>query len=67
MYGADISAGIVSQVSNAVIEKVIEWQKRPFDPVCPIVYMDCIVLNIRQDKQVIKKSVYLVLGINVEG
>ena len=67
MYGADISAGLVSQVTNAVIEKVIEWQNRPLDPVYPIVYMDCIVLKIRQDKQVINKSIYLVLGVNVEG
>lgn len=67
MYGAEISAGLVSQVTNAVIEKVIEWQNRPLDPVYPIVYMDCIVLKIRQDKQVINKSVYLVLGVNVEG
>lgn len=67
MYGADISAGLVSQVTNSVIEKVIEWQSRPLDPVYPIVYMDCIVLKIRQDKRVINKAIYLVLGINVEG
>ena len=67
MYGADISAGLVSQVTNSVIEKVIEWQNRPLDPVYPIVYMDCIVLKIRQDKRVINKAIYLVLGINVEG
>jgi transposase-like protein len=63
MYGADISAGLVS---NSVIEKVIEWQNRRLDSVYPIVYMDCIVLKIRQDKQDINKSIYLVLGINVE-
>ena len=67
MYGADISAGLVSQVTNSVIEKVIEWQNRPLDPVYPIVYMDCIVLKIRQDKRVINKAIYLVLCINVEG
>ena len=67
MYGAEISAGLVSQVTNSVIEKVIEWQNRPLDPVYPIVFMDCIVLKIRQDKQVINKAIYLVLGINLEG
>ena len=67
MYGADISAGLVSQVTNSVIEKVIEWQNRPLDPVYPIVYMDCIVLKIRQDKRVINKAIYLVLGVNLEG
>jgi len=67
MYGADISAGLVSQVTNSVMEKVIEWQNRPLDAVYPIVYLDCIVLKIRQDKRVINKAIYLVLGINIEG
>ena len=67
MYGADISAGLVSQVTNAVLEEMVEWQNRPLDPVYPIVYLDCIVLKIRQDKRVINKAIYLVLGINVEG
>jgi putative transposase len=67
MYGADISAGLVSQVTNAVIEQVVEWQNRPLDAVYPIVYLDCIVLKIRQDKRVINKAIYLVLGINIEG
>ena len=67
MYGAEISAGLISQVTNAVMEEVIEWQNRPLDPVYPIVYLDCIVLKIRQDKRVINKAIYLVLGINIEG
>jgi transposase-like protein len=67
LYGADISAGLVSKVTNAVIERVVEWQSRPLDAVYPIVYLDCIVLKIRQDKQVINKSVYLALGVNLEG
>jgi putative transposase len=67
MYGAEISAGLVSQVTNAVIEQVVEWQNRPLDAVYPIVYLDCIVLKIRQDKRVINKAIYLVLGINIEG
>jgi len=67
MYGADISAGLVSQVTNAVMEQVVEWQSRPLDAVYPIVYLDCIVLKVRQDKRVINKAIYLALGINVEG
>jgi transposase-like protein len=67
MYGAEISAGLVSQVTNAVIEQVVEWQSRPLDAVYPIVYLDCIVLKIRQDKRLINKAIYLVLGINIEG
>lgn len=67
LYGADVSATLVSRVTDAVIEQVTEWQSRPLDPVYPIVYLDCIVLKIRQDKQVINKSLFLALSVNLEG
>lgn len=67
MYGADVSAALISKVTDAVIEQVVEWQSRPLDSVYPIVYLDCIVVKIRQDKKVINKSVYLALGVNMEG
>ena len=67
MYDADVSPALISKVTDAVIDKVIEWQSRPLDAVYPIVYLDCIVVKIRQDKQVINKSIYLALGINMEG
>jgi len=65
-YGAEISPTLVSSVTNAVIEQVIEWQSRPLDAVYPIVYLDCIVVKVRQDKRVINKSILLALGINTE-
>jgi Transposase and inactivated derivatives len=67
LYGADISASLVSKVTDAVIDQVVEWQARPLDAVYPIVYLDCIVLKIRQDKRVINKAIYLALGVNLEG
>ena len=67
MYDADVSATLISKVTDAVIEQVIEWQSRPLDAIYPIVYLDCIVVKIRQDKQVINKSVFLALGVNLEG
>lgn len=67
MYDADVSASLISKVTDAVIDQVIEWQSRPLDPVYPIVYLDCIVVKVRQDKRVINKSIYLALGINLEG
>jgi len=67
MYGADVSAALISQVTNAVLEKVHEWQSRPLDEVYPVVYLDCLVVKIRQDKRVINKAIYLALGINLEG
>ena len=67
LYDADVSPALISKVTDSVIEKVVEWQSRPLDPVYPIVYLDCIVVKIRQNKQVINKAIYLALGINLEG
>jgi transposase-like protein len=67
MYGAEVSASLISKVTNAVMDQVIEWQNRPLDAVYPIVYLDCIVLKIRHDKRVINKSIYLALGIKLSG
>ena len=67
MYDADVSAALISKVTDRVLDTVIEWQNRPVDAVYPIIYLDCIVLKIRQNKRVINKSMYLALGINMEG
>jgi len=67
MYGADVSATLITKVTDAVIEQVVEWQSRPLDAIYPIVYLDCILVKIRQDKQVINKAIYLALGVNMEG
>jgi len=67
MYGADVSATLVSKVTEAVLEKVHDWQSRPLDEVYAVAYLDCLVVKIRQDKRVINKAIYIVLGINLEG
>jgi len=67
MYGARVSATLVSKVTESVLDRVHEWQSRPLDEVYPVVYLDCLVVKIRQDKRVINKAIYLALGINIEG
>jgi len=67
MYDADFSPMLISKVTAAAMEKVVEWQSRPLDTVYPIVYLDCIVIKVRQDRQVINKAVYLALGVNMKG
>tara|TARA_R100000005_G_scaffold61204_1_gene31409 strand:+ start:2236 stop:2823 length:588 start_codon:yes stop_codon:yes gene_type:complete len=67
IYDADVSAALIPKVTNAVIEQVVEWQSRPLDTIYPIVYLDCTVVKIRQDRKVINKSVYLALGVNRKG
>ena len=67
MYDADVSATLISKVTERVLDEVYEWQSRPLDAVYPIVYLDCIVLKIRQDKRVINKAMYVALGVNMDG
>lgn len=67
MYGADISPTLVSKITENVIEEVIKWQNRPLDAIYPVVYLDCIVVKIRQDNRVINKAVFLALAINLDG
>ena len=67
MYGADVSATVISKVTDAVHDEVLRWQNRPLDSVYPILYLDGIVVKVHQDKRVIKKTVYVALGVNAEG
>jgi putative transposase len=67
MYGAEVSHTLVSKVTDAVIDTVVAWQNRPLDEIYPVVYLDCIVVKIHQDKRVLKKAIYLALGITTEG
>ncbi|PHM23897.1 mutator family transposase [Xenorhabdus ehlersii] len=56
LYDSDVSPALISKVTDAVMDQVIEWQNRPLDAIYPIVYLDCIVLKVRQDNRVINKS-----------
>lgn len=67
LYDVEVSATLISRVTEHVLEEVQEWQSRPLDEIYPVVYLDCIVVKIRQDKRVINKAIYLALGINMEG
>ncbi|TRR18918.1 IS256 family transposase, partial [Salmonella enterica subsp. enterica serovar Panama] len=63
MYDANVSPTLISKVTDAVKEQVTERQNRQPDALYPIVYMDCIVVKVRQNGSVINKPVFLALGI----
>lgn len=67
VYGVEVSATFISQVTNAVMDEVKSWQMRPLDTLYPIVYLDCIVVKSQDSGVVSNKSVYLALGINLQG
>jgi putative transposase len=67
LYGAQISAALISDVTDSVTEEVKAWQCRPLDEVYPILYLDALYVNIKISGRVAKRAVYVVLGINTEG
>ena len=67
MYGVNVSTSLISTVTDAVMSEVKAWQSRPLEKVYPILYLDCIVVKVREDKRIINKSVYLALAVNIEG
>jgi putative transposase len=67
LYGADISESLISQITDDIIEDVKLWQSRPLDSVYAIVFFDCLIVKVRQDKRIINKAVYVALGIDLQG
>ncbi len=67
LYGVEVSATLISNVTNEVLDEVKSWQSRPLDKLYPIVYLDALVIKVNQDKRVINKAFYLALGVNLEG
>jgi putative transposase len=67
MYQIDVSEGLISQATEGIMEEVTAWQNRPLENIYPIVFLDCIVVKSRQDGRVANRSVYLALGVTMEG
>jgi transposase-like protein len=67
LYGVEVSAGLISNVTDAVEQERKLWQNRVLDPVYPIVYFDALVVKVRQDGRVINKAIHLALGVNLSG
>lgn len=67
IYGVEVSPGLISSVTEEVMEEVRDWQKRPLEAVYPILYLDALRVNVKESGHVIKKSVYLAIGVNLLG
>ena len=65
--GAEISTALISKITDEVLDEVDIWRKRALEPVYPIAFFDCLVVKVRQDKQIINKALYVGLGIDAEG
>jgi len=67
IYGIEVSASLISKVTDKIFPYITEWQSRPLDEVYPIVYLDAIHFKVRKDNKVVNKAAYTVLGINLSG
>lgn len=67
LYGVRISPDMVTAITDKVIPRIREWQKRPLDEVYPVVFVDATYFYVRDEGVVGKKAVYVILGINSEG
>lgn len=67
IYNVEISPGLISQVTEAVMEEVQVWQSRPLEEVYPIVYLDALRVKIRDNGHIQNQAVYVVLGVDMEG
>lgn len=67
MYGVEISADLISQITDSVLEEARAWQSRPLDAVYPILFLDALFVKVRDNGSIKNKAVYLALGINMHG
>lgn len=66
-YKVDISAELVSKITDAVLPELREWQARPLDEMYPIMYLDAIVVKVRTDGRVVNRPIYIAMAIDLEG
>ena len=67
LYGIEVSATMVSNITDQIIPEIKEWQERPLDSVYPIIFIDAVHFSVREENRVVKKAAYVVLGINKDG
>lgn len=67
IYDVEISAELVAKITDAVLPELRAWQDRPLDAVYPIVYLDAIVVKVREDHTVVNRPVYVAMGVDIEG
>ena len=65
--GTEISRETISKITDSVLEEVLEWQRRPLDPIYPILYLDALVVKIRSGQQVVNRAAHIAVGVDVDG
>jgi putative transposase len=66
VYGAKVSKDTISRITDKVVEEMAEWQNRPLDRVYLVIFIDALVVTMR-DGQVVNRPVYAAIGVTLEG
>jgi len=67
IYGLDCSESTISRISDKILPIVRDWQSRPLEPIYAVVFMDAIHFNVRSEGSIVKKAVYIAIGISADG
>ncbi|WP_405432840.1 IS256 family transposase [Micromonospora sp. NBC_00617] len=67
VYGTEVGPDTISTITDEVLDEVKTWQQRPLDEVYPIVYVDCLMVKVRDGGTVRNKACYLVVGVGADG
>lgn len=67
LYHTDVSQELISKVTDSINDDVLEWRNRPLDNVYPIIYLDALVVKVKQDGSVSNHAVYVALGVDLRG
>lgn len=67
VYGFDVSPATISRITDRVTEDILAWQNRPLEEVYCVVWMDGIVFKVREDSRVVNKTIYIALGLRLDG
>jgi len=67
IYGIEVSDSTISRVTDKILPVVREWQVRPLESIYAVVFMDAIHFHVRSEGQILKKAVYIAIGIQMDG
>ena len=67
IYGIEVSESTVSRITDKVLPAAKEWQQRPLESIYAVIFMDAIHYHVRSEGQIVKKAVYIAIGIDLDG
>ncbi len=67
IYGVEVSASLISEVTDAIMDEIRQWQSRPLDPLYAIVYFDALFVKMRHEGRIENRAVYVAIGVRMDG